>query len=225
MCWTTQAVAPSACRARRWSSIRSTTRRLVRTRSMGCQRAVGERQDGLHAERARRSRPGPARSAPRAGRTRACPPRTRSPSPAVASRARSATSSTPAPPSAAAWAASTTIARPPAQLSESTTSMRHCVPSSVAACRADSTVPDRTAGQVDRDDVVSGRGERLIDLDEVADRRLRGRRQLRRRAQPLVERLEVGHLRLLGHHAALVDVEAHNMDAAARDEIAREVVR
>ena len=51
------------------------------------------------------------------------------------------------------------------------------------------------AGEVDRDDVVAGLEQRLVDREEVADRRLRGRRQRRCRAQALVERVEVAACR------------------------------
>jgi len=38
------------------------------------------------------------------------------------------------------------------------------------------------AGEMDRDDVVAGREDRLVYLEEVADRRLRRRGEVRRRA-------------------------------------------
>ena len=141
--------------------------------------------------------------------------------------ARATTCSTLSPPRAAAAAASTTRPWPPQALRESTISMRRCPPRaaiSAAAWRADSQVPGDLAAEVDRDDVVAGLDERLVDLEEVADRRLRGRRQVAAGAQALVERVEAAHVRLALERAAVVDVEADLVQARRLDRLARHVV-
>jgi hypothetical protein len=51
-------------------------------------------------------------------------------------------------------------------------------------------------GDVDRDDLPAFVQQRFVDLEEVADRGLRGRRPAFGGAQPLVEGVEVGDLRL-----------------------------
>ncbi len=50
--------------------------------------------------------------------------------------------------------------------------------------------------EVDRDDVVAGSQQRLVGGEEVADRRLRGGRQVGRSAQTRVEGVVVGDLAL-----------------------------
>ena len=95
--------------------------------------------------------------------------------------ARSATASASAPSRAAAAAASTTRPCPPHAVAESTTWTRSARVAELLAGllgRADGA--RHAAREVDRDDVVAGVEQRLIDREEVADRRLRGRRQVGR---------------------------------------------
>jgi hypothetical protein len=78
-------------------------------------------------------------------------------------------------------------------------------------------------GEVDGDDLLALREERLVDRDEVPDGRLRSGDHLVGAAQPLVEGVQVGDLRL----ALLVpldpDVEADQVDVVLGDELGRQV--
>ena len=73
------------------------------------------------------------------------------------------------------------------------------MPRSISASRACSAAPHGAgdaAREVDREDVVAGLEQRLVDREEVADRRLRRARQRRRRAHVVVERVVVGEIAL-----------------------------
>jgi len=78
---------------------------------------------------------------------------------------------------------------------------------------------------VDGDDVAAGGQQRLVDGQEVADRRLRRGRQLARAAQALVEGVEGAHLRLALLRVGPVDVERHLVDVVGLHQRARQVVR
>ena len=96
-------------------------------------------------------------------------------------RARARPSMSP-PARAAAAAASTTQPRPPQAVAASSTAIRPASPALVEqrlGLRGRADGAGDAAGEVDRDDVVAGRQQRLVDGEEVADRRLRGRRQRR----------------------------------------------
>ena len=80
-------------------------------------------------------------------------------------------------------------------------------------------------GEVDREDVRAVVEQRLVDGEEVADRRLRGARHLARGAQPRVEVVEVGDLGLALGRAVERDVERHLVEPELLDERARHVVR
>ena len=76
---------------------------------------------------------------------------------------------------------------------------------------------------VDRDDFPAGVEQRLVDLEEVADRGLRGGRPALRGAQPLVEGVEVGDVRLALLLAVDRDVEADRLDAPLGQELGGQV--
>ena len=78
---------------------------------------------------------------------------------------------------------------------------------------------------VDRDDVAAGVQQRLPDLDEVADRGLRGGGQLGGGAQVLVVVVEAVELRLALLAAAPVDVETDQVQVVGVHDRLREVVR
>ena len=81
------------------------------------------------------------------------------------------------------------------------------------------------ARDVDRDDVEALVDERLVDLQEVADRRLGGGRQPVGGAQAVVEIVEVRHVGLPLARVLPVDVEADELDAVALDELRGQVGR
>ena len=85
-------------------------------------------------------------------------------------------------------------------------------------------VPEMPAGGGSRR-CRAGLEQRLVDAEEVADRGLRGRRQLRRAAEPLVEVVEVGDVGLARRRALEGDVERDLVDAVASTSVARHVVR
>src|SRR3954452_6775821 len=80
-------------------------------------------------------------------------------------------------------------------------------------------------GDVDRDDIAAGGEKRLVDRGEVADRRLRGRRDARSGAQVVVEARVVVDVELAALVGAVGDVQAHLVDPARGDEVAWEVGR
>ena len=100
--------------------------------------------------------------------------------PLRARRARAhSTSAPPAPPRAAAAAAMITSPSPPQAVAESNTNTREArSPSCSRACCGGADGARHAAREVDRDDLVAGVEQRLVDLEEVADRRLRRGRQL-----------------------------------------------
>ena len=194
MCWTTQPSAPSSC-AHAQVVDHALERAPLGAHALDRRDRVLDREDRLDLQRAAEPAPAPRRSARRGAGTRACRPRTRSSSarPRVVgarddlldARRRRA----PRPPPA-----STMRPCPPQALRESTTSTRRCPPRaaiSAAAWRADSHVPEIPPARWTETMSLPASTQRLVDLEEVADRRLRGRRQLAARAQPLVERVEV----------------------------------
>jgi hypothetical protein len=77
--------------------------------------------------------------------------------------------------------------------------------------------------EMDRDDRPAGVEERPVDLDEVADRRLRGRRSLVARPQPLEERSVVADLALLALLAGDRHVEADLLHPMLLEQRVREV--
>ena len=80
-------------------------------------------------------------------------------------------------------------------------------------------------GEVDRDDVPALLDQRLPDGQEVSDRGLRGARQFRVGAQPLVEGVEALHLELALGLAGPADVEADLVDSSLVGEGPGEIVR
>ena len=76
---------------------------------------------------------------------------------------------------------------------------------------------------VDRDDFAAFGKQRFVDLEEVADRRLRGSRPAIRGAQPLIEGVEVGDLRLPLLLAVDRDIETYLLDAPLGQEVGRQV--
>jgi hypothetical protein len=76
---------------------------------------------------------------------------------------------------------------------------------------------------VDRDDFPALVEQRFVDLEEVADRGLRGGRPAFGGAQPLVEIVEVGDLRLLLLVAVAGDVEADLLDPPLSQELGRQI--
>ena len=157
-----------------------------------------EREDRLDLQRRARPSPAPRRSARPGAGTRACPGRTRcrasralrrtacsvvlqrSPRPATACREQHQ----------AAEAARAGL--PVVHLDAARAARLGEHPRRFAGARAGAREP---AGDVDRDHVATGADERLIDLEEVAHRRLRGGGQLRRVVQARVEGVEVRRTR------------------------------
>ena len=78
-------------------------------------------------------------------------------------------------------------------------------------------------GNMDRGDFATGVEQRLVDLDEIADRRLRGGRGSLRGAQLLVEGGVVADLGLRPLVAVDRDVEADQLDAPLGDQVARQI--
>ncbi len=79
------------------------------------------------------------------------------------------------------------------------------------------------ARQMDRDDVAPRLQERLVDGEEVADRRLRGGRQLIEIPQTLVVGVEVRHVGLALLGALPGDVERHGVDVMGGQQLPREI--
>jgi hypothetical protein len=81
------------------------------------------------------------------------------------------------------------------------------------------------SGEVDRDDPLTRIQKRPVDLDEVADRRLRGRRPAVARSEALEERCVIADLVLAALLAAERDVETDLLDAAIGDDALGKVGR
>ena len=224
MCCTTHASAPSVCRCSAYSTSRRSALAPVRTRSIGVISCSSVRI-GLILS----ADPSHADAAP------ILPPRRRYSSVSTANhifrcsrvvRMRSTTSSGDAPACAARAPASTMKAMPPAAVSESKTVMRSTPVAGRElllglACRLDR--PRDASRDVDRDDVEALVHERLVDLDEVADRWLGGGGQPIRLAQAVVEGVEVRHVGLALAGVLPVHVEAHELDAVALHQLRRQV--
>ena len=196
-CWTTHPSPPSACSCSMYSSRRRIAFAPVRTRSIGVISLSRVRIGLIFSAEPSQAEAGPMR-----------PPRRRYSSVSTANHifrsarvvsTRSTTSSSDPPACATRAPASAIRPRPPAERSESITVTRS-TPLRSASCslawRADSTVPGDAARDVHRDDLEALVDERLVGLQEVADRRLRGRRQAVGAAQAAVEVVEVRHVRL-----------------------------
>ena len=149
-----------------------------------------------------------------------------------AARARAAASCRSRRPSLIALAAATAIRPSPAHtLALSSTTIRSARRRARRAGRA----PARPSARCRRSRPTGGsRGcrcagldQRLVDGEEVADRRLRRRRQLARRAQVVVERVEVGQvgLAVVVRRVAPAHVERDGVEPVALDDLARHVVR
>ena len=85
--------------------------------------------------------------------------------------------------------------------------------------------PREAARDVDRDDVPTLGQQRLVDGQEVAHRRLRGRGHLVRRPQPVEERRVVADVRLAQHVPAEVHIEGDEPDVVRLHDVGREVRR
>ena len=68
-----------------------------------------------------------------------------------------------------------------------------------------------------RDDVVAGVDDRLVDLEELADRRLRRARQILHLAKLVVEGVEIGDLEFRDRAVVPDDGEADLGDAVVGD--------
>ena len=134
-----------------------------------------------------------------------------------------------APASAAAAAPSAQSPMPPAAVRESTTWIRSPpLPSSISrwrACPAASKVPEMPAEMWTETTSLPRVEQRLVDGEEVADRRLRGGGAALGGAQALVELVVVGDLGLALLLAVDRDVEADRLDAPLGEQVGREVGR
>ena len=84
--------------------------------------------------------------------------------------------------------------------------------------------PGKPAGEMDRDDLVAGGDQRLVDREEVSDRGLRRGRQIWRRGERRVVRVVVRDRALTFGAAAPMDVEADLVEADALDDLGRQVM-
>ena len=207
MCWTIHASAPSCARDRSRSTIRSNARREVRTRSIGVISDSTVRIGLIFSAEPSQAwappiRPPLAQVLERVDRKPHLQSVARPPRP-VGHRRRVGASASGGrgrehhQPLAAAGAGRIDHVHPLGALAEL-----------FASLLGRSHRARHPAREMDRDDVIAGVEERLVDRQEVADRGLRGGRQLRGRAEPPVVGVVVGDLALALGLARPVHVQA-----------------